>query len=84
LKRAFIMSDAVIELEDLTPEPHPASAAGSGEQQSPEVGGSLEDAERLLIQATLERCGGDKKRAAEILGISLKTLYNRLHLYANT
>jgi DNA-binding NtrC family response regulator len=84
LQRAFIMSDVVIELDDLAPEPHPASAAGSGGPPSPEVGGSLDDAERLLIQATLERCGGDKKRAAEILGISLKTLYNRLHLYAKT
>ena len=34
--------------------------------------------------ATMEQCGGDKKRAAQILGISLKTLYNRLHLYAGT
>jgi DNA-binding NtrC family response regulator len=38
--------------------------------------------ERRVILATLERCGGDKKRAAQILGISLKTLYNRLNVYA--
>ena len=48
------------------------------------MGGSLDESERQLILATLEHCGGDKKRAAEILGISLKTLYNRLHLYART
>jgi DNA-binding NtrC family response regulator len=40
------------------------------------VGTSLGEAERRLILATLE-CDGDKKKAAEILGISLKTLYNR-------
>ena len=34
-----------------------------------------------LILATLEHCAGDKKKAAEILGISLKTLYNRLNVY---
>jgi DNA-binding NtrC family response regulator len=43
---------------------------------------SLEEMERRMILSTLEHCGGDKKRAAQVLGISLKTLYNRLHLYA--
>ncbi|MCW5627084.1 MAG: hypothetical protein KIT73_20370, partial [Burkholderiales bacterium] len=33
--------------------------------------------------ATLERCGGVKKRSAEMLGVSLKTLYNRLESYAS-
>jgi two-component system response regulator AtoC len=84
LQRAFIMSEDVIELDGLLPGPHPASVPGAGPQPPPGVGGSLDDAERLLILATLERCGGDKKRAAEILGVSLKTLYNRLHLYART
>jgi len=45
------------------------------------VGTSLAEAERHLILATLGHFGGDKKRAAEMLGISLKTLYNRLNLY---
>jgi DNA-binding NtrC family response regulator len=49
-----------------------------------EVGGSLDESERKLILATLEQCGGDKKQAAQILGISLKTLYNRLHVYAES
>lgn len=38
---------------------------------------SLDEADRQLILATLEQCGGVKVRAAEVLGISLKTLYNR-------
>jgi two-component system response regulator AtoC len=77
LQRAFILSEDVIELEGLVPGPHPMS------QQPPDAGEvSLDESERQLILATLERCGGDKKRAAEILGVSLKTLYNRLHLYA--
>ena len=37
--------------------------------------------ERMLILATLARFEGDKKRTAETLGISLKTLYNRLAVY---
>ena len=85
LHRAFIMSEDVIELEGLAhghhPDPTSAPVPGSA-ATPPATGGSLDEAERHLILATLERCGGDKKRAAEILGISLKTLYNRLHLYA--
>ena len=45
------------------------------------VGTSLEEAERALIMATLNAVAGSKARAAEVLGISLKTLYNRLHSY---
>jgi two-component system, NtrC family, response regulator HydG len=82
LQRAFIMSEQVIELDGLAPVPQPTPGPRSG--APPDVGGSLDDAERQLILATLEHCGGDKKKAAEILGVSLKTLYNRLHLYAKT
>ena len=45
------------------------------------LGTSLDDADRSLILATLEYCGGVRKRAADLLGISLKTLYNRLVAY---
>jgi DNA-binding NtrC family response regulator len=43
-----------------------------------EVGMTLEEASRALIAATLARTGGDKPRAAEMLGIGLRTLYRRL------
>jgi DNA-binding NtrC family response regulator len=42
---------------------------------------SLAEVERRHILATVERMKGDKKEAAKILGISLKTLYNRLKKY---
>ena len=45
-------------------------------------GTTVDEAERRLILATLEKLGGDKKQAAEVLGISLKTLYTRLSVYA--
>ncbi len=38
---------------------------------------------RKLVFATLELCGGVKKRAADMLGVSLKTLYNRLEEYGS-
>lgn len=45
------------------------------------VGMPLNEAERQLIFSTLEELGGNKKLAAESLGISLKTLYNKLKRY---
>jgi DNA-binding NtrC family response regulator len=44
-------------------------------------GTAIAEAERRLILATLEHYDQDKKRAADALGISLKTLYNRLNEY---
>lgn len=45
------------------------------------VGESIEDAERKLIFATLEAHDENKSEAAQTLGVSLKTLYNRLNKY---
>ncbi len=45
------------------------------------AGMSIRDAERSLIQTTLEHYGGNRKKTAEALGVSLKTLYNRLKDY---
>lgn len=45
------------------------------------VGITLAEADRRLILATLQRCNGVKKVAAGMLGVSLKTLYNRLERY---
>lgn len=57
--------------------------SGDGEASivAVEVGSSIDEAEQALILKTLEDMDGDKKRAAKVLGISLKTLYNRLHEY---
>jgi two-component system NtrC family response regulator len=40
---------------------------------------SLREIELHAIQAALQRHSGSKPRAAEELGVSLKTLYNKLH-----
>jgi DNA-binding NtrC family response regulator len=41
----------------------------------------LEDLERRAVEDAMKRLGGDKRRAAEALGIALKTLYNKLEKY---
>ena len=44
-------------------------------------GMTVDEAEQKLIMATLESAGGNKTRAAEMLGISLKTLHNKLNRF---
>ena len=46
------------------------------------VGKTFWEVEKYLLQATLKAHKGNKKLAAQTLGISLKTLYNRLHAYS--
>jgi len=60
----------------------PSAKPSAGATVSLPVGVSLAEADRQLIVATLQQCGGVKKHAAEVLGISLKTLYNRLEEYS--
>lgn len=45
------------------------------------VGRTIEEVERELITATLKQFDNNKTRAAEVLGVSVKTLYNRLGSY---
>jgi len=47
------------------------------------VGTTVGEAERLLILKTLESTNNNKTRAADILGISLKTLHNKLKEYGS-
>ena len=53
--------------------PAPAAAAGS---VTP-----IREMERDMILRALDETGQDKRRAAQLLGISLKTLYNKLAKY---
>jgi len=80
VRRAHIMAQEEIELEcmDLV-RSSPADCTGTCLQFN--VGTPLAEMEKQTIFATLEYCRGNKKRAAEILGVSLKTLYNRLTEY---
>jgi transcriptional regulator with PAS, ATPase and Fis domain len=48
------------------------------------VGSTVNEMERQLILRTLESAGQNKTRAAEVLGVSLKTLHNKLKEYSRT
>lgn len=55
----------------------------SGDSASPLVGRTVADVERDLIIDTLSHCLGNRTHAANILGISIRTLRNKLKLYAD-
>jgi len=74
--RAFILADDAIDV-DLWP----AGDTAVGAAPAAVGGASIVDMERALILATLGRFDGSKRRAAAVLKISLKTLYNRLSDY---
>ena len=72
--------------EEEAPAPLPRAADSAIEPVGPAltlpIGTSLAQAERTLILATLRHFRHHKERTAAVLGISLKTLYNRLKEYA--
>jgi DNA-binding NtrC family response regulator len=83
VERAFIMADAELELAPVLVTRVNGFADGEHSQGiHVPLGSRLDEAERSLIVATLEHFDGNKRRAAQVLGCSLKTLYNKLNAYA--
>src|SRR2546429_8101244 len=85
LERAVIVCEgAVVETKHLPPGFGHAPVRPSADDADSirvGVGTTVGEAERLLIIKTLESTNNNKTRAAEILGISLKTLHNKLKEY---
>jgi DNA-binding NtrC family response regulator len=88
LERAVIVCSG--ELIGLAHLPSPPAAAAAQAEPAVDrviddvhlhVGTTVDEAERRLILRTLAHTGNNKTRAAEILGISLKTLHNKLNRY---
>lgn len=79
VRRAFILAPSELDLSGILGKPATAPSTG-GVLRIP-IGTNLADVERWMIIATLKKCGGNKTRAAALLGVSLKTLYNRLNAY---
>ncbi len=62
--------------------PEPAAPSSSGNCISIAAGRPLSEVEKAYIQLTLRTTGNNKKRAAQILGISLRTLHSRVTEFA--
>jgi len=61
----------------ITPVARGQAGAPAGPAVAIPIGTPLEDAEERIISETLNLCGGDKEKAAKMLGISSRTLYRR-------
>lgn len=82
IERAYILSGSTIGTEFLPQdEPNINRFRRAGEMLEVCLDDSLEESERRIVLAMLKRNNGDKSATAKTLGISLKTLYNRLSAY---
>ena len=77
VQRAFIMADEMVDLEFSGL----ACVEPVGSCVKLPIGCTLAELERQVIYATLDHCDGNKRQCAQVLGVSLKTLYNRLAEY---
>ncbi len=82
INRAFIMART----DTLTVECLPDKLAGNRRKRSKDavtipLGAPMEEVERIVIEETLNMTDGDRRKTAEILGISYKTLYNKTKKY---
>ncbi|MEZ9059127.1 sigma-54 interaction domain-containing protein [Vibrio pelagius] len=80
IERAFILADDTIKDEHLIFDTPPLETGSTLEDRVP-AGVALEEIEKAAIMNTLEENEGNKKETAEDLGISIKTLYNKLDKY---
>ena len=80
IQRAYIMADDELDLRAAI-QPAATTRMSAFATLSVRIGAPLAEVERDLILATMDRCEGNKRHAAKVLGVSLKTLYNRLNEY---
>ena len=82
IERAVVVCDAeLIGPQHLPPGLTYATGGSEADSITLKVGVTVDDAERALILKTLASVGNNKARAAGILGVSIKTLHNKLHRY---
>jgi DNA-binding NtrC family response regulator len=60
---------------------HPALAPRTDEIIPLLIGSTVDRVERELVLHTLVRCNGNRTRAARMLGLSIRTLRNKIRLY---
>jgi DNA-binding NtrC family response regulator len=80
--RAYVMASTPVITDEWLSFDKPASIEASGPAINIRIGTALADVERTLILATLKHFDNHRERTAAALGVSLKTLYNRLKEYS--
>jgi two-component system response regulator AtoC len=86
VQRNYVMTEGRVITEEWLPVNaplhEPLQGAVTGDELRVRIGSSMADVERQLILATMRYYNHHKEQVAAVLGISLKTLYNRLKEYA--
>jgi DNA-binding NtrC family response regulator len=83
IQYAYILADDQLQAEHF-PREFGSGTAAADSSLSFVIGTPISDFESRFVLATLDHYHGDKKLAAETLGVSLKTLYNKLSQYQKT
>lgn len=81
VQRAFILATDTLNIEDYVSDGASKKPTEQDGCLNFFVGTPLADAQKEIILATLRHFNGNKRLTAEALGVSLKTLYNRLKEY---
>ncbi|MCP3464316.1 MULTISPECIES: helix-turn-helix domain-containing protein [unclassified Bradyrhizobium] len=67
---------------------HSAASSSAAQSLAPNeivpllIGSTVGEIERELVLQTLARCDGNRTRAARVLGLSVRTLRNKIRIYA--
>jgi DNA-binding NtrC family response regulator len=70
------------EFSALIQEIHPQPALAPNEIVPMLIGSTVGEIERELVLQTLARCDGNRTRAARVLGVSVRTLRNKIRQYS--
>ena len=82
MERLVLLSEGnTLDAANLLPEIGPVRTVETAEGFKGKVEGAAHATEKLLIAEGLEKSGGNRTRAAEILGISRRTLYKKMKDY---
>jgi DNA-binding NtrC family response regulator len=81
MRRAVALSGSELNLDVLDPAEWAINPSSSSGEQPLRAGNSLESVEKRLLEMTLDATGGNRSRAAVMLGVSLRTVRNKIREY---
>ena len=81
MRRAVALSGSELDLEVLEASEWVTGASSSPAEEPLRAGASLESVEKRLLEMTLDATGGNRSRAAVMLGVSLRTVRNKIREY---
>jgi DNA-binding NtrC family response regulator len=81
-REASMSQESVIVSPEISAPALPASALTPNQIVPLLIGSTIGEIERELVLQTLARCEGNRTRAARVLGMSIRTLRNKIRLYS--